>query len=124
MARTPFRLEHLDKLDNGTLAEVFDQAVRECNRDCQDRPGSDKPRTVILKFHFRPHSRDDRTRGADLTSLEWELATAIPRQRSKRYALQPHHDNAVSFNPDSPDDPNRPTLFEEQEPERDGLPPG
>ena len=47
-------LATLAEIDGGRLAIAFEQALRRCAIDCDDRPGEKKARTVSMQISVEP----------------------------------------------------------------------
>lgn len=44
----------IGNLQGGAIGEVINEAINKAMKDCEDRPGLDKARTVTVKVSFRP----------------------------------------------------------------------
>lgn len=47
-------LASLDQLDDGRVSKAFLHELQRAVKDCMDRPGDKKPRTVTLELNIKP----------------------------------------------------------------------
>lgn len=107
MAIEKFALEALTRIDGGRINEAFNQALRRCESDCRDRPGTGKARRITLVVDMLPIC-DDR---AELESVNvaFRIAETIPKRESKTYNMRATT-NGLLFNELAPDDVRQTTL--------------
>jgi hypothetical protein len=113
MAIHQLSLDALDKLDMGKAAEAFRLHLRRAALDCLDRPGDDKPRTVVLKVALKPAMEPD----GDCTEVkgQFHVASKVPDHRTKVYSFGLRKNGGLVFNEDSPESIDQSTMFEDQE---------
>jgi hypothetical protein len=75
----------MEGLDNGRVGTAFQQQLRRVIADCQDRPGDDKERRVILEFKCVPICDDDG--GLDEVKGKFHVTSTVPKLRSKSYSF-------------------------------------
>lgn len=76
-------LQQLADLDDGRIATAFDQAVKRAAQDCDDRPGDDRPRKVILEIAFAPVLSADGI--CDSVKSQIQIKDAMPTRKSRVY---------------------------------------
>lgn len=107
-------LSSIKDLDDGIVAKAFDHELRRAVADCMDRPGDDKARkvqlTVILEPVMNTNSRD-----AEDVNVEFEASSAIPKRKSKVYAMQPRKGGHLAFSVNNPTDPEQSSLADQFE---------
>jgi len=113
--QTPLTLQNLRLLDFGILEEAFKAELARCVNDCEDRPGEEKARVVSIDFKLTPLSANPSKKDCDNVALEVEISSSQPKRRSKVYTTTPRLNGTLVFNPDVPDDPDQPTLYDSQE---------
>lgn len=111
------KLENLHEYDQGALAVMFNQAVRQVYLDMDDRPLLKKARKVSIEFSFVPGSN-----AGDLDEIvtETKIKLAIPDKQSYVNILAPSKANggSIMFDPDTRRTrtlPGQPTLEFEDE---------
>lgn len=122
--QTPFDLESIVRLDFGALNAAFRHELDYVVRDCRDRPGEKKPRVVTMQFAFTPEPDSVGSVEADNVLVEATILGKIPVRRSKVYSMRPavaSGRHCLLFNPDVPDDPDQPTIFDRLERAEDHL---
>lgn len=110
-----FTLDNIEHLDFGRIKVAFDAERARVVRDCQDRPGEGKPRTVAIKFNFYPVSNDASNVDCDEVKVECEIASNVPTKRTKIYTMTPQRDGTLKFNADAPLEPEQDMIFDEAE---------
>ena len=113
-----FNLESLKELDFGRISAAFDTERERVVKDCQDRPGDGKPRSIAIKFNFYPQSDGSESVDCDEVKVECEITSTVPKRRTKIYTMKPVRDGKLRFNADDPDDPENPTLLDQTGAER------
>jgi hypothetical protein len=105
MAIKPFTLAALPEFDNGLIAAGFDQAVRRCVEDCDDRAHVKTARIVILRVSIMP------IQGAggvlDEIKTTFTVSDSAPKRETKPYSMKyrkDRHGGNLIFNEDSPAD--------------------
>jgi len=110
-----FTLDNIEHLDFGRIKVAFDAARARVVKDCQDRPGESKPRTVQIKFNFYPVSSDASCVDCDEIKVECEINDGVPIRRTKLYVMKPQRDGNLKFNADDPELPDQEMIFDEAE---------
>lgn len=109
MALEKFDLRQLAAIDEGKIAEDFEDALREVERDCRSRPMLDKDRTVAIVLKMRPVA------DADGKLLEvkttFDVKSGKPVTSSKVYHMAAGR-GGLFYNELSPDDAKQLTLDE------------
>lgn len=105
MSIKPFTMASLAEFDNGRIAEGFNQAIRRCVTDCDDRPQVKNARIVLLRVEIVP------IQGAggvlDEIKTTFTVADTAPKRQSKPYSMnyrKDRHGGNLIFNESSPDD--------------------
>lgn len=106
------KFEELKHLDYGKALEAFNLHVQRVARDCMDRPGDDKPRSVTFKMSFTPVMSDDGS--CDEVKAQIHVSSAVPNHRTKVYSLGLRKSGVLVFAEDSPEAFDQTTLFEEE----------
>lgn len=106
-------LDTLNVLDNGKIVAAFGLAMKRLMKDCVDRPGDERPRTVTLKAMVKPVPEEH---GAcELAHVEFEITDSVPTRLTRVYEVQVKASGASLFNPESPDNARQKTLDEAHE---------
>lgn len=119
MSKKQFTLDNLRELDFGVLTAAFGADLAYAVKDCMDRPGEEKPRTIGITFKLIPVSNNPAHHECDNIALEVEIKSTVPARRTRPFMMDPIKNGDLMFNPDSPDDPDRRTLYDAQEREDD-----
>lgn len=75
----------------GSLALQYEQHMQRALHDCLDRPFEEKPRTVTLTISISPMV-DEQTRNCYEVKTECEVASAVPKHRSRLIACKVRED--------------------------------
>ena len=106
-------LGSLKSLDMGKADEAFQSHLARAADDCRDRPLEAKARKVVLEVALVP--RPDPSGDTTEVDVQIQLTSKIPSHRTKVYPMALFRNGAVGFNPDSPDNPNQATIFNDNE---------
>lgn len=94
------KLSNLHEYDQGALALLFDQALRQVYFDLDERPMLKKARKVSLEFSLTPN-----TEQGDLDEIvsETRIKVCIPDKESRVNVLAPSRANGggILFDPDT-----------------------
>lgn len=112
---TVFDLDHIRQLDFGRIGAAFNLELERVVKDCMDRPADNRARSVTIGFKLRPSSNSLEVIDCDNVLVECEITGAVPKRRTKVYTMQPKRDGKLTFNPDLPEEPEQPTLYDAQE---------
>jgi len=96
----PLSLSTLHKYDQGSLAILFDRAIRSIFLDLEDRPRLTKERKLVIELKFRPDDLGD-----DLIDVECssKVKVVIPEKESRVNILAPSRKSGtLMFNPETP----------------------
>jgi hypothetical protein len=104
-------LENLVRVDGGRLAAAFDLAIKRCVLDCEDRPGLDKARKVMLVVELKPAKAEDGN--AYEVDFAFAVKDTAPQRNLRKLTGVIRRGGVLAWNDDSPDDPNQMTLDEE-----------
>lgn len=114
MGMLRFDLESMNHLDGGITPKMFQDAVRRAVKDCLERPGDDRARTVVLQLKLKPVAvTNGNTIDCEGCDGVFQCKTKIPdfETRSVNFGVQNSGD--LIFNPDSPRDHRQTTLLED-----------
>ena len=93
--RHELSLGSISELDGGRVDVAFQQALARMVRDCDDRPGESKPRTVALNACITPICDEDGVcRDVD---VRFHVKDKAPDRKSKTYAMKLHKGGQLSF---------------------------
>jgi len=113
MAIKPLNLESLHDLDGGRPAAAFLQRLTQAVRDCQDRPGDDRHRKVVMQVELWPVAdHDEETQAVYLAGVKvaFQFKTTIPTQQTRDYTMAATHQGLLQFNEDELKNPRQRTL--------------
>ena len=117
---TKLRLENLVQLDGGIVCRAFDCELGQGVQDCLDRPTDNRPRKVAVVFTIKP--KVDVKAGevnCEDCLVEAEVASSMPKKRTKSFTMKPKHSGDLCFHPDLADDPDGDTLYDDDVRERE-----
>jgi len=112
-----FGMASLATIDGGRIKVAFEQALRRCSDDCEDRPATDDARKVVLTAELVPQCDDmGAFSGVD---VKFHIKDSQPVRRSATFNMKSNKGNLL-FNEMSPkdihqatiDDATQPTLVE------------
>lgn len=107
MALEKFTLGSLAEIDNGRIREAFEQAMRRCQFDCEDRPGVDTPRKLNLTMTMVPVQTED---GRLIScNVQFQIKDNLPERKSRAFNMKVDHDGLL-FNELSPGNARQMTL--------------
>lgn len=81
------RLGTIAKLDQGVIAAAFDAELASALNDCEDRPHTEKPRTITLTIKLTPVP--DSSGGMKATEVDFDIKSTRPKQESRTYQMEP-----------------------------------
>lgn len=94
-------LSTLPLYDQGSVAVLFDQALRDIYLDLEDRPTLGKAaRTLTLQLNFKPSADEN----ADLDEVECDIQVAckLPNKAARvNYLFPSKRDDGLGFEPDT-----------------------
>jgi hypothetical protein len=108
MSLKALSLETLSQLDE-KIAEAFRRHLDRASHDCYDRPGDNKPRKITLEVALVPVLEDDG--GCKDVKVQVQVASAVPKHKTKVISVGLRPNASLVFNPDSLDDVNQTTLL-------------
>ena len=105
MPKMQLNLETLADFDYGKAAEAFRQALASVVRDCMDRPGEKKARTVTLTASIVPVVLQD----GDVVDAEvdFSISNKIPKWQTAARPLAVDRQGRLFFNDMAPDNPRQ-----------------
>jgi len=104
-----FGMEGLAKLDGGRIKVAFEQAMRRCSDDCEDRPATDDARKVVLTAELVPICDDT---GAFVSvDVKFHIKDSQPVRRSATFNMKVSKGNLL-FNELSAEDIHQATIDE------------
>lgn len=110
MALAQFKFETLATMDDGRLSTAFEQALDRLRRDCEDRPGLKKARTLTMTVSLVPTMDTDVSKLARV-HIGVDFSEKIPSRQSKNYEMLPAR-GGLLFNDLSHEDARQGTLDE------------
>lgn len=81
------RLGTIAKLDQGVIAAAFDAELASALNDCEDRPHTEKARTITLTIKLTPVP--DSSGGMKATEVDFDIKSTRPKQESRTYQMEP-----------------------------------
>lgn len=99
-------LQNVGELDQGRVAQAFNQALRLAALDVLDRPADKSKRKIQLQIELKPKLTDD-TAVLDTIHVDWLIKTAMPQRRSATYPMLATTDGRLHFQVNSPFDPRQ-----------------
>jgi hypothetical protein len=102
-----FSLKTLMELDGGRVVEAWDQAVKRCVADCEDRPAVKKPRKVILELLLEPLCEQG---SLDSVDGAFKVTDSAPKRETKTYNFGVRRGQLLVFNDLSDDDIHQKTI--------------
>ena len=112
--KTKFALKTIGLLDFGIIDEAFTKDLQRVVQDCLERPMDGKPRKVSIVFSIAPEKKPD-MRDCDSVTVECEVTSTVPKKRTQVYTMTPTVGGQLLFNPDTPEDPDQATLYDDEE---------
>ena len=108
MAIVALSLDTIRQLDNGRVFEAFSQALSRAVRDCEDRPGEDKARKVVLQIELTPVVQEEHV--PTTVALLCQVKDTVPTRKSRPYSCGIRAGGVVAFSTESPTQFNQMTL--------------
>jgi hypothetical protein len=102
------KLETLKDLDFGRPKVAFEQGLADAVRDCLDRCGDKRPRTVSLEFTITPVRDENGT--CDGVTGEFKIKTKLPHRQTKTYSFGVKKTGQLFFSEDSPENVDQTTF--------------
>ena len=100
-----FNLAALAEMDGQRIAIAVDAALKRCVMDCEDRPGEDKARKVVLNLELTPDM--DVNGNCDNVTVRAFVNDTVPKRRTKKYNMSLRHGGRLAYQPDSLDNPEQ-----------------
>lgn len=94
-----FSLLELAAMDDGRIAVAFDQAIRRAAVDCDDRPGDDRARKVLLEIEFTPTC--DESGLCESVQSQIQIKDTLPSRKSRKFDLGIRKGGMFVFSPAS-----------------------
>lgn len=110
MSLHQFSLKTLMALDGGRVVEAWDQAVKRCVSDCEDRPGVKKARKVTLELHLEPICEQG---SLDSVDGNFKVTDSAPKRETKTYNFGVRRGQMLVFNDLSDDNIHQKTIDED-----------
>lgn len=118
MGRKELKLETLTELDGGRVPEAFNQALKRCVADCEDRPGVKDARKVTLEVMLSPNLDDDLE--FESVDVKFQIKDTAPTRKTKKYNCNWTRGNQLVFDDMSHEDADQGSLpFDNKENEVD-----
>ena len=115
MAMEKVSLATIHLIDDGSLQQLFDRAIKNALADCDDRPADETAREVTLKFSIVPVSATGRS--CERVSIDAQVNTKVPAYRTTPTDVSVRKDKngfMGLFNPMAPEDAEQRTLDEQK----------
>jgi hypothetical protein len=109
MSLETFDLDALSRIDDERIRVAFEQALRRCILDCEDRPALNKERKINLTVKLTPTC--DETGGIDDVVVAFAINETLPRRQSATYTMKARRGQLV-FNEFAPEDADQRTFDE------------
>ena len=98
-------------LDGGRIGIAFQHELKRVVADCEDRPADTKPRTVTLTMQIVPVPTTDGTVVTlDSIAAKFQVASSVPKRRSKQYSFGARSGGQLVFNDMSEENVNQRTF--------------
>ena len=107
----PVQLDKLDQLDWGALNMAFATHMKNVVKDCIDRPGEKKKRSITLKFVVEPEHSDGGM--CERVLLNASVASSIPAHKTADFQCAPTKKGDLLVNPVSPAHVDQMTINQE-----------
>lgn len=101
-------LEAIAELDDGRISEAIAQAIKRAAQDCDDRPGDDRPRKIIMEIAFSPVLSQDGM--CDSVKSQIQIKETVPTRKSKVMDFGLRKGGMFVFQPLSLDDHRQSTF--------------
>lgn len=100
--------QSLSHLDGGKINAAFRKHLERASYDCQDRPGDNKPRQVVVEVTFQPVTEQD----GDCSEAKWDvrIKSKVPPHQSKAFSAGMRRNGTFVFAEDSLENVNQGTL--------------
>ena len=108
--------ENLKHLDHGSLVLALDEALRQVYRDCDDRPGLKKPRSIKLTLEFTPQLKEDE-KNLNWVAVTGKIGTNVPDKSTTVHMKAVHKRGGFGFEDDTASleyDPDQKVLQEQE----------
>lgn len=105
-----FTVAKLETLDGGKEILRIDKMIAQAAKDCVDRAGVKKPRSVVITLNMVPYAADDDL--VDQVVLEVTSKVEIPGSCSKTFVMDARGNGVLLLNDLSPDQPKQRTIDE------------
>ena len=115
-----FRLsaDTLSKLDHGRAAAALNTAIQKAVRDCLERPGDDRARTVTLQMTVKPISEVIQNEiSCEGATGQYKVKVAVPDWESQKLGFGVKQNGDLVFSENSPANHLQTTIFDEEESE-------
>jgi hypothetical protein len=113
MGKQALSLSSLEKIDNGKINAAFDHELKRVIEDCNDRPGMNKPRKLVLELILLPNCGTDKDQlYCESVSAQIRVEGKIPGRKTKVYTLETKPSGSAFFNADAPENPNQMTIHD------------
>lgn len=106
-------LAQVAEIDDGRIAAAFAQALKRVAQDCDDRPGDDRPRKIVLEMAFMPVLSEDGI--CDSVKSQCQIKDTIPTRKSRVYDFGLRKGGLFSYQPMALDNHRQATMFNEDE---------
>ena len=107
--RENLEFKNLDKMFDGRVPALFNLEMKRAIRDCADRPHEKKPRTVQITFRMSPVPESE----GDEADIEVEVASSVPKSRTKIHTVSTKVDGSATFHPDFAEEPDANGIFDD-----------
>lgn len=101
-------LAEIAKIDEGRIAAAFDQALKRAAQDCDDRPGDDRPRKIMIEIAIAPVT--DQSGICDSVKSQIQIKDTIPTRKSRVYDFGLRKGGLFTYQPMALDNHRQSTL--------------
>lgn len=108
MALKYFDLAELSNIDGGRVAVAFAQALQRAVADCEDRPGEEKARKVMLQMELSPVV--DEEGNCEGVNTAFQIKDNVPTRKSRVYNFGLKSGGRLFYSDESPGNVNQLTF--------------
>ena len=101
-------LTTLKELQGGAVFQQVQKLIAAAVADCENRPGEDRPRKVVIQLEMKPVTRFEEIdenhtkRVLDGIKLSLQMDVKCPTRKTIEFDCGVGENHALTFNPDSP----------------------
>ena len=103
-------LETIGQIDDGRVALAFQAELKRIITDCQDRPGDNAARSLILTLKVVPII--DEAGFCEEVNGEFQVKSSVPNRKSKTYSFGVRKGGITTFSSTSPTSVKQKTIVD------------